>query len=342
MKKYNIIIALSLLLISSLTTSCSDKEPWGISEPIIAINPTFEKLTNTDLAKVTNHDFKTYKTKYNNKIVISKLRKAKLNLHSEMHFQPQDFGLILRVNSSCLYAKTTNNQETFKTKDILEDSIDIKIQKNIPFLSLVPVSLLDFHNKAMLGKKIICDFDFKAENNKGDIHTFKLKKATFASQTHTKQSISNLTSNIKIFLKSELTNENSQYKSQLNQENKIFNEHDLAYLYFEDVYKTKIVELYCKNKELNHSINISDNNLKKLRLSYFDIQNKNHHDVKKTSLCRIIQYDEFSNIKKLSPLFTIDLESITSTPGPVKKQPPAPRVCPGMQVDVGDGQCSHI
>lgn len=325
MKKNNFITLLSLLLVSTFLTSCGNKAIWSISEPVLILKP---KADQPHISEVKNTKIHTsVKSTIPNSLSFSQFKyflgfsKEKynldLNLESQLHFKKQDVGLNLKVTSLCALIKNQANQLTHITH-----VTKIKIKKILSFVSFLPKEALNITQTSLLPKTLKCNFTFTASNKNNDQHTFRLnQKMTNIKNTNLASSHLHLD-----FFQAEYREKlkekkliviNKKPRSQFLQ----FTEKNLDEVYIKSLNSSDTLRLRCQNTDLNSVVNLHTlkQQKKDLFLSEFNsTKNLIRHDISKNTSCRVIQYDQFNNILKLSTLFTIHLDNITYTPAQLK------------------------
>lgn len=344
MKKYHLIVLSSLLFINLALTSCGNKAVWSIAEPILILKP---KADQKHISKTKNANFYTsIKTSKNEALSFSqfkyflnyktnKFENLNLNLGSQLHFQEQDLDATLKVKTICSLATRHSLQTTN-----IEHLTQMKIQKKLSFISFLPREILNITSEQLIQNTLYCSFSFTAISKAGDTHSFTLNK-TMAEMANPDGNVHTADFNFSLFsLDYRAVSKEIKLKKT---KNAIYiKEKNLDKYYVKDFNTATVIALDCKNPELNQEIKFSsmDSKEKQIFLSDFnDIANIHRRDILKNTSCRVIQYDQFNNIIKLSTVFTIQLENITQSPKPKKKFNPL-KHCPQGMTDYGNGHCA--
>ncbi|MBE8222218.1 MAG: hypothetical protein HAW60_05775 [Bdellovibrionales bacterium] len=310
----------SLLIVVSFLTSCGDKQTWSIAEPILIINP---KVKQPHINKIKNAKTQTSKKntiphilsfsqfKYFLDFSDKKFSNLYLNLKSQLHFQTKDVGLNLKVTSLCAFVKT--NQLTHITH-----ITEIKVKNKLSFINFLPEEVLNITQKSLIKKDLQCNFKFTVINKDGDNHTFRLNQK-MVNIINTDISLSDVSLNLfkaeyRKTLKEKKLSSNKYLSSKFLQ----FKEKNLDEIYINSLNMSETLAIQCQNNELNNELSYSANlnNKNKQHVFLSDIINTKdlkRHDVSKNTNCRVIKYDKYNNIVKISPMFLISLDNITYT-----------------------------
>ncbi|MBE8162932.1 MAG: hypothetical protein HAW63_02985 [Bdellovibrionaceae bacterium] len=317
MRRNHYFAKLSLLLMITAITSCGEKTRWSISEPVLILQP---KKNQAHISAIKKNSVKTsvntklpyafYFSQFKHFVNLSEgpSNHLDLQLNSQLHFQEKDLGLELKVISICAPVKKLSEPLTYITH-----ITKIKIKNILSFINFIPKKALQITSSPLLPDFLKCDFKFTAYSSDKDQHQFKLSR-----KIKTTLDTNVLQGNLHLALfYSEYKEKMKEIELKSSTNPLSIKEQELSGIYIKPPSSPNNLKLECQNSKLNSVIKISDWKKKKkhLFLSEFNsTENIRRVDIPKKTFCRVLEYDQFYNIIKLSRLFSIELNNITYTP----------------------------